>query len=441
VKHPTARGAGAIRGEAAHRGEIAGSDPAPRFAEFDALRATAIFLVVTLHAALAYTHLDIPRLLWGVREPALGLGFDLFCWWAMAVSVPLFFTISGFFAAMAVASMGAARFWEGRVRRVVVPSFAAAPVILPLCFFAWAVGWLVTERCDFKEIRRLRFHDPEIESALYGPAHLWFVEYLIPILWAYGLARRSPQRGQAGSLRLESRWLLAWWAPLALAIPSTLLMLVHRRWTGVDAGLDRHNALFPEPLRLLHFGAFFLVGAAIHGCSGLLPKLADRGAWVLASTVPVFLFRGWILPLDWSPEAPWVFSVLAAGSGALGSWLSVFGLIGVYRRVFGRASTVIRYLAASSFWVYLVHLPIVGLMQADLYGMAIPPVVKFALTWVVTIALGLSSYQLFVRSTALGRFLDGRWDRQPRSTTASTIGSRPVKRRWPSLNPVRRSRR
>ena len=421
-----------IRGEAGHVGG-GGS----RFVEFDALRATAIGLVVTLHAALAYTHLDIPRLLWGVREPAQGVGFDGFCWWAMGVSVPLFFTISGFFAAMAVASKGADEFWRGRVRRVVMPSFAVVPVILPLCFFAWSVGWLLTDRCTFREIRRLRFADPAIEGALYGPAHLWFVEYLIPILWAYSLAcRHAPSRPLG--------WLRRWWAPLALAVPSTALMLLHRRWTGVDAGIDRHNTIFPEPLRLLHYGVFFLVGSGLYRTPGALDALRKNGVWLLAATIPLSLVRGWMLPLDWAEDAPWSFSLLSAGAGALGSWLSVFGLIGVYRRAFIRVSPLARYLAASSFWIYLVHLPIVGLMQADLYGIKVTPAAKFAATLAVTLALGLASFEVGVRRTALGRFLDGRWQPRPRSRQQITprIGTGPVqiRRRRPRLD-RRRSRR
>ena len=313
------RAADPDRGEVARRVDGPGAQPVPRFAEFDALRATAIFLVVTLHAALAYTHRDIPRLLWGVREPGPGEAIDLFCWWAMAVSVPLFFAIAGFFAALAVATRGPARFWAGRVRRVVVPSFAGATVILPASFFAWAVGWLVTGRCDFREVRRLRFADPAIEGDLYGPAHLWFVAYLIPILWAYGLSRRrsaeSPSRAGPG---LDARWLARWWAPLALAVPSTALMLAHRLWVGVDAGIDRHNAIFPEPLRLFHFTLFFLAGGAVHDVAGLLPGLARRGWALLAASVPVFAFRAWALPLDWQPDAAVGTSLLAAGSGALG---------------------------------------------------------------------------------------------------------------------------
>ena len=432
----TQRGPHLVRSEPAHSPESR-SLPAVRFVEFDAIRATAIFLVVTLHAALAYTHIDIPRLLWGVREPTQNLGFDWFCWWAMGISVPLFFTISGFFAAMAVASKGAEAFWQGRVRRVVVPGFAVAPAVLPLCFFAWAVGWLLTDRCDFREIRRLRFADPAIETALYGPAHLWFVEYLIPILWAYSLAsRQAPAR--------PVRWLIRWWAPLALAVPSAGLMLLHRRWTGVDAGIDRHNSIFPEPLRLLHFGVFFIAGSALYRTPGWLDLLKRRGWWLLALSGPIFAFRGWMLPLDWASDAPWSFSILAAGAGALGSWFGVLGLIGVYRRVCTRVSPLARYLAASSFWVYIVHLPIVGLMQADLYGSKVAPVAKFAATLVVTLGLGLASFEVFVRTTALGRFLDGRWGLkpQPMSTSGtSRIGTGPVRHRVRPKLSGRRARR
>ena len=420
--------AGAIRGEAGH-----GAGDRPRFAEFDALRATAIFLVVALHSALAYTQRDIPRLLWGVREPGSSGTLDQFCWWAMAVSVPLFFTISGFFASRAVAARGTREFWAGRVRRVVVPSFAAVPVILPLCFAAWAVGWLVTGRCTFREVQRLRYRDPAIESALYGPAHLWFVEYLIPILWAYGRSHARPE---------PTRWLLRWWAPLALAVPSTALMLLHRRWTGVDAGLDRHNAIFPEPLRLLHFAAFFLAGSALHRTPGLLDHLRRSGPWLLVAAVPVFAFRAWMLPLDWAEDAPWTFSLLAAGAGALGSWLSVLGLIGAYRRAFARPSRAARYLAEASFWVYLVHLPIVGLVQADLFGVPLAAGAKAALTLAITAALGLGSYQVFARRTRLGRFLDGRSDSGPRPVPAAgaRIGTGPVRRR-PDLRRRRASAR
>src|SRR5262249_8802800 len=77
-----------------------------RYHAFDALRGLAMFLVVGLHAALAYVQQDIPRVLWCVRDrPTLPI-FDWFCWWCMGVSNPLFFAIAGFFAAGLYTSRG-----------------------------------------------------------------------------------------------------------------------------------------------------------------------------------------------------------------------------------------------------------------------------------------------------------------------------------------------
>ena len=187
----------------------------PRHPEFDALRGLAILLVVTLHVALAYTRLDIPRLLWGVRDPSTHLGFDLFCWWSMGVSVPLFFAIGGFFASEAEGARGPVEFLKGRARRVVVPLLAVSPVLLPLCFFAWSGGWLASNRCTPHEFWRMRFDDPAIMSDLYGPAHLWFLEYLVPMLGAFGWWRKARLDVEARKAKIRVDLAIRWAAVIA----------------------------------------------------------------------------------------------------------------------------------------------------------------------------------------------------------------------------------
>ena len=388
-----------------HRPGLAPRAGGPRYAEFDALRATAILLVVTLHSALAYTHRDIPRLLWGVREPSGGPGIDLFCWWAMGVSVPLFFAISGFFAAAVEGARGPSAFLRGRVRRVVIPALASGPIILPLCFLTWSLGWLATYRCTGTEFHRMRFLDPAIMGELYGPAHLWFLEYLIPMLGAFWAVRALD--GPVRRPRPVGR-LLAWWSPLALAIPTAALLVMSREISGIDAALDRHNSFFPGPVRLLYYGLFFAFGVGVHRDRGRLDDLSGRGAWYLLASAPAFAARARLLPLDWSRPLAEPWSLILAGSGALFTWLTLFGLIGTYRRYLARPSATARYLAGASFWVYLVHLPIVGLVQVDLLHVPISPAAKFALTWGLTMGLALASYHVFVRGTALGDFLGGK---------------------------------
>jgi glucan biosynthesis protein C len=421
-----------------------------RHAEFDALRGTAILLVVALHAALAYTRLDIPRLLWGVRDPSPHPAFDVFCWWAMGVSVPLFFAISGFFAAEVEGRRGPVEFLRGRFRRVVLPLLAVAPVLLPLSFFAWSGGWLASGRATPHEWWRMRFLDPEIMADLYGPAHLWFLEYLIPMLAAFGLwrkarldrealrakirddlaarerkiqAARGPRkkkiradhaaRRPARSEGRDGRWLLRPWSPLVLAIPTVLLLLLSRAVTGVDAALDRHNSFFPGPIRLLYYATFFAFGVGLHRVRGRLDALIGRGWWYLLASVPAFVVRARLLPLDWSSPLGGPMAFALALSGGLATWLTLFGLLGVYRRHLSRPSTAIRTLAESSFWIYLAHLPVVGLIQMDLLHVPMPTLAKFAITLGLTLGLGIASDRVLVRRKALGRFLNGGLARPP----------------------------
>jgi glucan biosynthesis protein C len=369
----------------------------PRYHEFDALRATAVLLVVTVHAALAYTKFDFRRLLWGVRDPSAHLAFDVFCWWAMGVSVSLFFTISGFFASEIYDSRGPSEFLRGRFRRIVRPFLIAALTILPLCFFAWAAGWLITGRCDLREIRRMRFADPAIEPDLYGPAHLWFLEYLILMLAGFFAFRHLESRRDPAPKTLPGRWVFSRWAPIALALPTMLILLFGRYRFGIDATFDRHNSFIPDPIRLLHYGSFFAYGVAVHRARADLGLLAARSPWYLLALAPVFAGRAWLLRQDNLNSLAPSATLLLAALGGLFAWLTVFGVLGLYRRLFLRPSRIVRYLAERSYWIYLIHLPIVGFVQADLYRLRWPTFAKFATTWVVTFAVGLASYRVLVR--------------------------------------------
>jgi peptidoglycan/LPS O-acetylase OafA/YrhL len=97
---------------------------------------------------------------------------------------------------------------------------------------------------------------------------------------------------------------------------------------------------------------------------------------------------------------------LSAGSAALFGWLSLFGSIGLFLRL-GKPSPSVRYVAASSYWIYLTHFPIVGLVQVGLYPLPWPAAAKFLLALGLTLGFGLLSYQGLVRRTAVGRWLNG----------------------------------
>jgi hypothetical protein len=353
--------------------------------------------------------------LWCVRDAPTLPVFDWFCWWCMSVSNPLYFAIAGFFAVHLYDSRGLRGFAASRARRVLVPFLAALVTIGPACMAVWSTGWLLTGRCTLKQMLRLRFRDPEIRSELWGPGHLWFLEYLVVMLLAYGALRWwSERRGPSGPLlaRLRDLVLGSSWRPVLLAMPTTALLWISRHHVGIDAVLDRHNAFVPDPVKFLHHASFFVVGASLFRMRHfLLDPLARVGPLYLALTVPIFAGRALLLGRDWTEPLTGPPALALAVLGALFGWLIVFGFIGVFLRLFRRAYPVVSYLADSSYWIYLMHMPMLGLIQIDLFLVPGHALWKAPLVLAGTLLIGFASYQTLVRYTALGTWLHGRRQR------------------------------
>src|SRR4029077_18148734 len=69
--------------------------------------------------------------------------------------------------------------------------------------------------------------------------------------------------------------------------------------------------------------------------------------------------------------------IALALSFALVTWLSLAGMTGLAWRYSQAGGRLVRILSADAYWIYVVHLPIVGLLQIALLKVDWPPVAKF----------------------------------------------------------------
>lgn len=103
-------------------------------------------------------------------------------------------------------------------------------------------------------------------------------------------------------------------------------------------------------------------------------------------------------------------ALIAAFSGAyaVGTWLIIFGSIGFFLRFFSNPSPLVRYFADSSYWLYLIHFPLLwqlNVLLADVPWHWLP---KSLLYTFIAFAIMMPSYHYLVRSTWLGKLLNGR---------------------------------
>ena len=113
------------------------------------------------------------------------------------------------------------------------------------------------------------------------------------------------------------------------------------------------------------------------------------------------------------------FSYTASYTMAI--WLWTFAIVGCALRYCSGFSPRRRYLADSSYWLYLIHLPIIFFLQVLMAGWPLHWSIKFTMILGTTTAIGLVSYHYWVRSTFIGKLLNGRrYPRTPKSPVSQT---------------------
>jgi len=369
----------------------------------DNLRALAMMLGLYLHGALAYA--QPARSVWIATNPEGSVAVDATIWYIHLFRMGLFFLLSGYFAKLMIQRKGLKPFLWNRVIRIALPFV----LFLPLLMVAMAIVFVfafayVKQPQGLLGLIVAAGQDPEAakSSTRYTTMHLWFLYYLL----MFSLLAAVCSRWQ----RLKFDWLFERKYLLALS-PLTLVPGV----MGGGLPIAAPETFIPTWWPFAFYGLFYWVGWQLFGREELLDHL-QPWCWslVLAGFV-LFIPHYFLLPaldIAWIQQATefgsltpsLLESVLAA---YLSSILTLSALL-VGRRLLGRSNAWLKFWADSSYWVYLIHLPIILFLQTLLIPVAIPTMVKLALVIFVTWLFCLATYVVFVRYTPIGWMLNGK---------------------------------
>lgn len=226
---------------------------------------------------------------------------------------------------------------------------------------------------------------------------LWFLCWLVPFFIAFAwVAERRNWKGPPRKLIL-SPLRFFWLLPLSM-IPQWFMGIF-----APSFGPDTSVGLLPQPHLLLYYGVFFAFGALYFDCDD---KEGQLGRW-WGLAIPLALFVALPVGLVTIPSR--------ALSGVLQLayvWLMIFGMMGLFRRLLPHERKPVRYLSDASYWLYLVHVPFVMVLQQWIRKSALPAELKFTLICLVTTGVLLLSYQVLVRYTWLGTLLNGRREKK-----------------------------
>ena len=391
-------------------------DPSDRLHGLDALRAGALLLGVVLHASLSF----FPEQTWIVADDsrsigAAGLFFAIHLFRMMA-----FFLIAGLFAHMMLARKGWRGFARDRASRIAGPLLAfwfpvMAGIVTALVWNAHANGLIVPGAPPPPP--------PTYDWTNFPLTHLWFL-YVLALFCAAALILRAPFAAldrDGGWGRIVDRLtgaLVGWWTPVVLAAPLALALWLDPKWIAFFAVPTPDEGLVPDTAALVGFGLAFGLGFLLDRRRDLLDRIA---AWSPLFLVVAVASGIWAWTLAGGPSlapmaGPTADKAVAAAVVAVAVYTSALAAMGLCLRLLSGRNPVLRYLADASYWVYILHLPLVMLAQVWIQDWTGPWWLKLAGVSGGVFAVCLITYELLVRHSFMGRWLNGRrvpW-RRPR---------------------------
>jgi peptidoglycan/LPS O-acetylase OafA/YrhL len=387
-----------------------------RLHALDGLRAVMLLLGLVLHTFVSYQVVSVGAA-WPYKDALTTPVADYVVAYIHVFRMPIFFVLAGFFAAMLDLKRGALGMLDNRARRILIPGALALLVLFPLTIggFAFAnaaklgsvqAGWVAVQRAA--------------ESPGFWPPdrviHLWFLYFL---LYFYVLAV---------ALAKVATWLPASWRTwttdafgallqrpvLRVALPALLTAATLLPMQGRLLTYTGFDLYWPG---LLAYFVFFAFGWLMYRHHAAMATFM-RGAWIqVVASLGLFLVVSiTVLPALGNSarqalppgEADLLATIVRSLMGGLCAWFTFFGTVGLFLRYLNRESPLLRYLVDASYWVYLVHLPIVITIPGLIAGTGLPVALRIAVVLAGTFVLCFASYALFVRSTFIGQALNGR---------------------------------
>ncbi len=403
-----------------------------RLHAMDALRAIAMLLGIALHAMMAYM-VGVWDF-WPAADVSSSPLFDAAFWTIHLFRMEVFFLMAGFFACLLLIRYGLTGYAKNRAGRIGAPLAVAMVTIVPITAFVWVWGLNLRQPKD----ARLGFW-PAVEDFFAHrtvdqymvPIHLWFLEHLLILCLIAGLLHVAANRLSplaALFAKFADAW--AWLVRHALAAPVLALLIfpilfLQRSQTpdgtwAPEPGVATQTAAIPPWHIVLYYAVFFTAGWLLCRRRDALASLGRFWYLALPAGVALALVYLRLLPRFLAGEDVILQVRLAAVAATP---LLVVGFSGLFLCLFDRPSRVMRYVSDASYWMYLIHLPLVVLLNIALLPLEAPAIVKFLLVCVLAGAIMLGSYALFVRYTWIGFFLNGPRIRRERERRR---GERPI---------------
>ena len=340
---------------------------------FDALRVYLLFLGFVFHSLLSYIDTPIYNL-WPYKDEVHVILFDGIAALIHSFRTPTFFFISGYFADKMFHNKNLYKVFKKRIARLGIPFIIA----MLFCFPIVNIGFSLSN--GINNIFSIDFIYPKLESkgSRMHPSYLWFLYYLI----IFSLIHLSIVRLK---ITLFFKHMSAFLIVICMIVILTLILFFDHQ-----NELNGSYSFFPKLTSVLGFFLFYLSGIVFSRNIQFLTAIARNS--IRISFLGAIIFSGYIYLVSINPIYVANSNDINLKIQCLYSLLSVIltiSTIGLFVRFYKKSSSWINYFSDSSYFIYLIHLPIIIIAVAFLSSFSFSSGIKFVIVLTVSIAVSL----------------------------------------------------
>ncbi len=355
---------------------------------FDALRVYLLILGFIFHSALSYTNTPLDEL-WPYKDKSQAILFDGISAFIHCFRMPAFFFISGYFVEKMFRSQDSFIVLKKRMFRLGIPFIIA----MLICFPIINIGFSLCN--DVDNVFLLDSIYPKYDSlgSRIHTSYIWFLYYLLIFSIIHLVIPKETKNHRKYNNGTS----------LLIFILTIVLLLILAMLFDNQNDLHGHYSFKPKFTSLLGFFTYYFSGLIFARKSNYLKIISDKSVLITFLAVialPIYFYvytenQNLVIdePLD-SLKIKVIYS--------LTSVILTFSTLGLFVRYCKKSSSWIKFLADSSFFLYLIHLPIILLAVAFLSNDNLSAGVKFII--VLSTSISISLILNFLRVSITNKF-------------------------------------
>ena len=317
--------------------------------------------------------------------------------------MPVFFIVSGFFAAFLFYKKSPTLMILNRVKRIFFPFIVFIFILTPIARICIKFS---TAALKINESSSLVFNIMEhINLFTFLPfhtMHLWFLYYLmlfsiVPFLLNAILFRIRETEHLLNSANKYYDYILSNTLLRLCVLPIITCCILY---ASSSIWIDASISFIPSIKTFIFYFLFYAFGWFLFNSNKVTLYFKKRALLYTLLGIVLFTFS-----FIFFENLDSVFLIIL---NSLSVWLFVYGIIGLFLKYLNFQSYLMKYLLDASYWIYLIHLPLTIFFPGLIDQIEAPLFLKFIAVITIVFFVSILSYHFLVRKTIIGVFLNGR---------------------------------